>query len=142
VERAIAYIRSKSPTGHPAIIAGDWHATLPTGDAGLNPQSTEVVMALDTTYGGAFTRAEPPAYQESCEYCTQPTNPYNTGSTNEDFTPTYLYNYPPNATISDTFWGSEPVVPIVPGPNEPWTSDAGGPISEYYGRQVIVVRPH
>jgi hypothetical protein len=143
VQRAIAFIKRNSlKTGHAAIIAGDWHATLPTGDAGLAPQSTEVVTALDSAYGGAFTRAEPPGYQPTCVYCPQPANPYNTGPLPEDFTPTYLYNYPPNATISDTLWGTEPVVPIVPGPNQPWASDAGGPISEYYGRQVVVVRPH
>ncbi len=93
-------------------------------------------MKLD----GAFDRAEPTPYSPACNYCPPPQNPYNTGAQPEDFTPTYLFQYPKSATLGDTFWGMEEVVPIHALPDEAWNGDAG-PISEYFGRQVVLVRP-
>ena len=145
VGRAIDFIKSNSKsTGNPAIIAGDWHATLPAGANGgatLTSQSPEVMLAMDQAYGGAFVRAEPAGYQAVCEYCPPPQNPYNAGALPEDFTPTFLLGFPSNATISDTLFATEDVVPIVPGLDESWTVDGGGPIAEYYGREIVLVRP-
>jgi hypothetical protein len=143
VEKMIAFIKSNSAK-RPAIVAGDWHATQPLdGDAGvvLGSLSPEVVAKLDSAQGGAFVRAEPTPYTPGCNYCPAPANPYNPGILPWDFTPTFLYNFPSNSTIEDSFWGQGLVVPIMATPDEPW-SGGDGPLSEFYGRFVRLVRPH
>jgi hypothetical protein len=148
VEKAIAFIKNNSQ-GRPAIVAGDWHATQQlNGDAGviLGSLSPEVVAKLDSAQGagasrGAFVRAEPTPYTPTCNYCPAPANPYNVGIVPEDFTPTYLYNFPSNSTLEDSLWGQDLVVNIVGTPDDPW-NQGPGPISEFYGRFVRIVRPH
>lgn len=146
VQKVIAFIRARSQaTGRPAIIAGDWHATIGvTGDGGapiLVDTSPEVMAALDSSHGGAFARAVPPNHVPSCEFCPAPENPYNGQTPPEDMTQTFLFNFPAAQTIDDEMWGTDPtVVPLQSIPHEPAPGPTG-PISEYYPRLVRVVRP-
>ena len=147
---------------HPAIIAGDWHATIQTSesdsdggagpDAGtmvvLDNQSPEVIKLLDQSYGGKFVRADPIGYKASCEFCPAPENVYNTGNVfPEDFTPTFLYgnngkDFPANATVEEELWGqANTAVPLMSIPYEPAPTPPSGPLAEYYGRTVRILRP-
>jgi hypothetical protein len=141
----------KATASHPAIIAGDWHSTLKVTAAApdggtitvLDDQSPKVISAFDKDYGGAFLRAEPSDYKPICEYCPAPKNVYNTGSNihPEDFTPTFLYGFPPTATTTDDIqWGTDNVVPLTPYPYQPAPAPVG-PVSVYFGRLVRVLRP-
>ena len=137
---------------HPAIIAGDWHATTPVSttapDGGttvvLTAQSPEVIKLLDASQGGAFAPAEPDGYTPACQSCPSPQNIYNNGSGYypEDFTRTFLQGFPtnPNPTVEDVLWGMENVVPLMSIPYEPAPAPFG-PITSYWGRQVRVLRP-
>jgi hypothetical protein len=139
----------KATAKHPAIIAGDWHATAQfpaiVADGGapvLAPQSVEVMKLLDQNLGGAFVRAEPTGYQPSCESCPAPENVYNTGSDyfSDDFTPTFLLGFDAGSCAADIFWGQANVVPLTAIPYEPVPAPLG-PISPYYGRTVRILRP-
>jgi hypothetical protein len=145
--RVIRYIeqRSKS-TGNPAIIAGEWSASLayPNPDGGaalLASAAPEIIQMLDSRYGGAFVRADPPGYVPSCEYCPAPQNPYNGGEPPLDETGTFLFQFQPNSTTDETLWGQEIDVPIVGSQYEPPPPGGVGPAFEYYPRNVRVLRP-
>ncbi|MGH7294583.1 MAG: endonuclease/exonuclease/phosphatase family protein, partial [Polyangiaceae bacterium] len=150
VQRAIAFIQAThASTGRPAIVAGDWQATVrypaAAPDAGAAPVlddlSPEVIGALDQAYGGPLVRAEPLDYVPSCTFCPAPQNPYNGAVHPADFTPTFLLGFPAGATTEDSLWGTEDSVAIQ---STPWSAappGGQGPISNVYPRLVRVLRP-
>jgi hypothetical protein len=145
-DRVIEYIEQRSmPTGRPTIIAGGWYSTVELEDAGtvvLGSRSPEVMQALDSRYdGGAFVRADPPAYVPMCDYCPAPQNPYNAGAPPLDEAPTFLFQFPADSTTEETLWGTENDVPITGNPYESPPPGGVGPAFEYYPREVRVVRP-
>jgi hypothetical protein len=147
--RAVAWIRATAK--HPAIIAGDWHATSQVTEPGpeggttvvLDPLSVEVMKLFDQSLGGAFVRAEPSPYQPVCQYCPAPQNIYNAGSgvLPEDFTQTFLEGFAADATVEDSLWGQGNTVTLTPIPYEPAPTPPLGPLSQYWGRLVRVLRP-
>jgi hypothetical protein len=144
--RAIAFIKAQSASsGHPAIIAGDWHSSIraedDTGTMLVSDLSPEVLRALDHAYGGAFDRAEPPGFTELCNWCPAPTNVYNGAQPPEDISPTFLLGFPSNATTLDTQWGTENVVPLTSTSDQTAPQGGVGPLSPYFGRLVRVTRP-
>jgi hypothetical protein len=138
--------KTSSASGNRAILAGDWHSTIEVMDAQggvvLGSLAPEVIHALDKTYGGPFTRADPAGYTPFCTYCPAPQNAYNTGGiTPEDFTPTFLLGFPPGSTTYESYWATENVVTVTAVPYLPAPPGGKGPLSEYYGRSVHLVRP-
>jgi hypothetical protein len=145
VSRLVTWIKATSgASGNPAIIAGDWHATIgvndPTGKVVLGNVSSEVIRALDAAYGGAFVRAEPAGYTPICTNCPAPANVYNQSVIPEDTTPTFLLGFPQDATTDDSRWGTENVVPLMSIPHE-MAPASSGPLGEYFQRSIHVVRP-
>jgi hypothetical protein len=148
-QKAVAWIQATAV--HPAIIAGDWHATLPVtsqaADGGSTPllvsQSPEVMDLFDKSYGGAFVRAEPTGYQPTCEYCPAPQDVYNTGTgvVPEDFTATFLFDFADGATVEDSLWATDNGAVPLTSFNYATAPAATGPLSPYFGRLVRVLRP-
>jgi hypothetical protein len=152
VKRAIAFIQSNSAaTGRPAIVAGDWHAsvraTSSSADGGsqvvLVDQSPEVIAAVDQSLGGAFVRAAPAGWIPSCNYCPAPTNAFNGSGVNPvDFTRTFLLGFPDGSAVDDSFWGTDNgAVTLTPVPYETMPPGGKGPLSEFYPRAVRILRP-
>jgi hypothetical protein len=143
VGRVIAFIQKTSKaSGLPAIIAGDWHASIqaaqPDGGPEVADLSPEVMVALRS----AFKQEEPMGYQEQCIYCPAPQNPYNSNASPASFSHTFLFNFPAGSIIDDQIWGTAPsVVPLPSIPYEPAPAGGMGPVWEYYPRVVYVVRP-
>ncbi len=141
VERTIAFIRETSgKTGRPAIIAGDWNATVGVADGGtviLGDLSPEVMIAL----GEAFTIAAPPGSVPACTLCPAPENPYNGSGSPEDETQVLLSGFAPGSTLDGNLWGTANTVPILGGPYEPPPAGGMGPLSAHYPRVVYVLRP-
>jgi hypothetical protein len=150
VSEAVNWIKQESDAdGLPAIVAGDWHATAacPAGSAaycppgGLSALSAEVPAMLDQSLGGPFTRADPSGYVRVCDYCPVPTNIYNTDPVAYEWTPTYLYNFPADATSSESLWDTGNIVPITGTPQNPPPTGGMGAIAETFPRNVQVLRP-
>lgn len=142
--------KTSAASGNPAIIAGDWHASLGVSGTGpdggvaqiLVPASLGVVAALDHAMGGAFVRADPPAYQPGCDYCPAPQNVLNVGGVQpEDYTSTFLRGFPGGAALEESFWGTQNTVTLTSIPYEPAPAGGLGPISPYYPRAVKIKRP-
>jgi hypothetical protein len=143
-------VQQADADGLPAIIAGDWHSSVPCtagADAGiacsttLNALSPEVNTTL-TTYkspksGKSAVRADPPNYVHPCDYCAAPTNSYNTGIYSYEWTPTYIYGFPnpTGSAVSETLWDTDNIVTI------PEMNGMMAPIAEAYPRNVQLIRP-
>jgi hypothetical protein len=145
---AIAWIKQEADAdGVPAIIAGDWQASVAysNGDASVQAQSPEVIGKLDQ----AFARADPPKYVPTCDSCPPPTNVYNaTTQTPYEFTKNYLYDPPTsaskfgqNATQAESLWGTDNVLPITGTQFEPPPPGMKGPLSPQFPRNIQVLRP-
>ena len=142
---AIDWIKSQS--GHnPAIVAGLWNSsagyTPPDGGAPiLEPHDPEVVQQFTNA---GFAIAHPAKYTPGCSSCN--TNPYNAGASltvdgtiGFDWTSTYLYNFPPGSTLSDTFWNTTQSEWNVPVPTDAGTTNF--PLSMTYPQTVQILRP-
>jgi hypothetical protein len=145
IQRLVPWIVGQNKaTGNAAIVAGDWHATVGVNDdvgtVILGDQSPEVVKALDSAYGGPFTRATPQGQPPRCDYCPAPTDVYNPGVIPEAFATTYLLNFPADSSTDDVVWATENIVPITSIRDEPAPAPEG-PLSPYFGRSVHLIRP-
>jgi hypothetical protein len=148
IAKVVRFIQAKSATTHhPAIIAGDWRASMQIDnpeDGGtpiLVASSPEVMWALDSADGGAFVRATPDGQVPVCEYCPSPQNPYNGNTKPEDFTMTFLLGFPAGATVEDSFWDTDFAVQLTPVPYEAMPDGGVGPRSQNWPRVVRVTRP-
>jgi hypothetical protein len=132
--------------GLPAIIAGDWHSSVPcTAGSGcsttLNALSPEVNATFTSTKssktGKTAVLAHPPNYVRTCDYCAAPTNSYNTGTYSYEWTPTYIYGFPnpTGSAVAETLWDTDNIVPI------PEMNGMLAPIAEAYPRNVQLLRP-
>jgi len=143
VSRLVSWIKTTSgASGNPAIIAGDWHATIGVnnsmGNVILGDVAPEVIRAMDAAHGGAFVRAEPAGYAPHCTTC--PSNVYNQGTIPEDSTPTFLLGFPDGATTDDSLWGTENVVPLMSISHE-IAPASSGPVAQSFQRSIHLVRP-
>jgi hypothetical protein len=157
-KRAIAWVQKIAGTG-PAIIAGDWHASAhwPTKNSmdggplsvpsmampwSIGDQSPEVLQQFT---GAGFTAAHLSGWNYPCTFCPSA----NAGSgTPNPYNPTpqtmWVEGYDFNTTfVSGMDFGSvtdEEVRftqdSVVYDPSKP-----NGPLSEFYGRRVRVIRP-
>jgi hypothetical protein len=137
-------LATNKATGNPTIVAGDWHATVGVTDAMgnviLGDLAPEVIRALDSAYGGPFTRADPEGLTPSCDYCPAPTNLYNSGSTPETFESLFLAGFPKGSATDDTLWATDNTVPLTSIPHEA-APGPKGPLSAYFGRSVHLLKP-
>jgi hypothetical protein len=142
--------------GLPAIVTGDFHADNGDEDAGagqLGSRSPEVINALETAPGGLdggslLVPAIPATnYTPVCDYCPATQNPYN-NTVPLQFLWTFLVGFEPGVTRSSTLWGTDNNA--VPIPAVSGTGDTTGevtppgnvgPISQYYPRNVTILRP-
>jgi hypothetical protein len=132
--------------GVPAVIAGDWDASpgtvLADGGVGLNPTSPEVPQLMDANTHGPFVLAVPPNYTPICDYCGSNLNPYNKQSETYQLLREYTYNFPINAALSETLWGTTPDIPITGTALDPAPAGGLGTIGEYFPHNVVLLRPH
>jgi hypothetical protein len=137
--------------GLPAIIAGDWHSSLPCTAGNpcamgttLTALSPEVNGYLTSYPGkkGTAVRADPPGYQRPCDYCATGAgslgNSYNTGGTSYEWTPTYVYGFQKNPAVSESLWATPPGTLVT----IPEMNNMMAPIAEAYPRNVQLYRPH
>lgn len=153
VAQVVRFIQSTSgASGHPAIVAGDWHSTVAAAARGadggaaspLVALAPEILEAVDSAYGGPFVRAEPAAYVPTCQYCPAPQDLYNVGIKPVDFTPTFLSGFAPASASDDALWGTaNDAVSLTPSEYQPLPagSTGQGPLFEYYPRTVRILRP-
>jgi hypothetical protein len=159
-KRAIAWVQKIAGTG-PAIIAGDWHAsthwpTKNSTDGGplsmpsmampwnVGDQSPEVSQQFT---GAGFTAAHVSGWTYPCTFCPSANtgpgtpNPYNPPPQTMwvegyDFNTTYVSGMGFGSVTDEavTFTGDS----VVYDPSKP---NQMGPLSEFYGRRVHVIRP-
>ncbi len=146
VKRLVSFVMQTSAhTGNPVIVAGEWYSGVAadgaSGKSAVFDEAPEVTRALDDRFGGAFTRADPSAYEPSCDYCPAPANPYNGAVQPIDDSATYLFRFPPGSTTEESFWGTESDVPLKGSAYQPPPAGGMGPAFEYYPREVRVIRP-
>jgi endonuclease/exonuclease/phosphatase family metal-dependent hydrolase len=123
------WVKTKKSPKRPAILAGDWHASL----AGTN--LTAVNAAVIEQLTGSFQPAQADGWQPQCTYCSQAVNAYNGADTQYLFATTFLWNWPAKATIESSIIFNQPVVPGV-GPN-----GESGMLSPSFGYHARVIRP-
>jgi hypothetical protein len=136
-------VKQADADGLPAIFAGDWHSSVPcTAGSGcsttlsaLSPEVNTTLISYKGKTGKTAVRADPPNYLRTCDYCAAPTNSYNTGQDSYEWTPTYLYGFPPNSAVSETLWDTNNIVNIP-------EINMMAPIAEAFPRNVQLIRPH
>jgi hypothetical protein len=145
VKRTIAFVQANSKkTGHRVIIAGAWSSSTQV----VGAQGQVLVSAYDpevmTALGAAFTPAEPAGFVPTCDFCPAPENAYNGEAVNLDTETTFLLGFPSNSTTDNSVWGTGNVVKVSPPsiPYEPAPDGGWGPLSDTFGREVQIIRPH
>jgi hypothetical protein len=157
-KRAIAWIKKIVGSG-PTIVAGDWHASMhrplgPPSDGGppmptmlmpwtIGDQSPEVAGAL----AQAFTPAHVSGWGYPCTFCpsasagAEPPNPYNPPPQTMwvegyDFATTYVSGMGFGSVTDESVRFTQDSV--VYDPTKP---NQMGPLSEFYGHRVRILRP-
>lgn len=128
VNKLIAWVKKKSGD-RPAIIAGDWHASI----AQASPRLDELEPTVYQTLGAAFAEALPMGTPRSCTSCATAQNRYN-GDSSYNWLATFTSKFPANAaTDANVYFNDTMAVTL---------SDASkGPLSPTFGWNVRVVRP-
>jgi hypothetical protein len=147
IKRMIDHLKTRSGTS-PAILMGDWHASIAQPPGGptytIGNQSPEALGQLE----GAFIPAHANGGIFNCTYCASsntsgPPNPYTPpfpaqGVQGYDYITTYLSGtaFTAASTTEEQIKFTEDVVSY-----DPLDATKKGPLSEYYGRRVRVLRP-
>jgi hypothetical protein len=139
----VAWVATKSGS-NPAIIVGDWRASVGVPDAGAQPPplvtapSNMVPGTIGTLANGGWQVATAPGWTPQCTYCPQSDNPLNVGQTVGYFmTQPFLYNWPANAAQEESLIYTTPIVQPTPSSG----FDAQVPLSQYFGLNIQVTRP-
>ena len=139
---------------HPAIIMGDWRASVGVPDAG--PQAPPLVTSPSNLVPGTvgilanapgWTPVSAPGWAPQCTYCPQSDNPLNVGQNAGYFmTQPFLYAWGmspkmsgPTAAQGEGLLYTTPTVQ--PGPTSGFDAATLVPLSQYYGLNVQLVRP-
>jgi hypothetical protein len=155
--RTVAWVRKLS-TG-PTIIAGDWHSSVhqpqnvttpsTTTPWTIGDQSPEISQMFVSPQGGGFLAAHAANWSYPCQYCPSSNagagvpNPYNPPPSRQgvegfDFVTTYLYGpgFSAASVTDEKITNTNAIVAY--DPSQP---SLMGPISEYYARRIVLVRP-
>lgn len=147
--RLIDWVKKKS-AGRPAIIVGDWRASVGVPDAGppgpgLFTPPSSLVPGTVGTLASAFTAVAAPDWVPQCTYCPQTENPLNTGTSVGYFTTQpFLYNWgtPQQAAAAVQEESLLYTTPTVTPSQNSGFADAGlVPLSQYYGLNIQIIRP-
>jgi hypothetical protein len=154
--RTVPFVKAHS-TG-PTIIAGDWHSsvhqpqnvTTPSSSTPwtVGDQSPEISEYFTSSQGGGFIPAHTAAWGYPCQFCpsvnsSNVNNPYDPppaqqGVQGFDFLTTYLYGsgFSASSVTSESITNTAAIVQY-----DPANASLMGPISEYYARRIVLIRP-
>jgi hypothetical protein len=150
-QRAIAWVQKIAGSG-PAIVAGDWHASthypltaMPTMGAPwtIGDQSPEVAQQFTK----AFTAAHVSGWDYPCTFCPSAnTGPGTPNPYNPPPQTMWVEGYDFNTTyVSGMGFGSvtdeKPLFTADSVVYDPAKPSQMGPLSEFYGRRVRIIRP-
>ena len=140
---------------HPAVIVGDWRASIGVPDAGA--QAPPLVTAPSSIVPGTvgtlaaapgWTAVSAPGWTPQCTYCPQTDNPLNVSQTVGYFmTQPFLYAWGPNPKMSaPTAAQGEGLLyttpTVQPGATSGFDAATLVPLSQYYGLNIQLVRPY
>ena len=143
------WVKQKSGTTTPAIVAGDWRSGLGPGDGGLPPADAGtfavpvplVAPTIQSLFDDKdFTPATASAWAAApqCNFCPGAENPLNSGQGVGYFvSQPFLVNWGPGAGSATVGEGLLYTSAIIQTPDV----DAEVPPSQYYGVTVSVLRP-
>lgn len=152
-QQMIQWVGQKSGdagSGNPAIIVGDWRSSLAAPSGAVAPAGTFLPTGLsentmNALNGAGWTQATPPqgstssTWATQCNFCPTQENVYNGNSDSYFVAQPYIVGWPnaSTAVIDESLQFTANTVPLGT------TADAGmGPVSQYYGVNVVVIRPH
>lgn len=149
--RLIDWVNKKS-AGKPAIIVGDWRASVGVPDAGapapgvFTPPSNLVPGTVGTLAAAPdWTAVSAPDWVPQCTYCPQSENVLNSGQTVGYFTTQpFLYKWgtPAQAAAAvqeESLLYTTPTV--TPSPNSGFADAGLVPLSQYFGLNIQIIRP-
>jgi hypothetical protein len=152
--RTVPFVKAHSMG--PTIIAGDWHSSVHqpssiTSPSTMTPwtigdQSPEISQYFASS---GFVAAHEAGWGYPCQFCpsvnagSSPPNPYNPppaqqGVEGFDFVTTYLYGsgFSASSVASESITNTATIVQY-----DPANPSLMGPISEYYARRIVLIRP-
>lgn len=153
----IQWVQLKSNGGdgrpkRPAIIAGDWRASVGVPDAGAPGPGqfappVDLVPGTVNTLGGAtgWTAVSAQGWTPQCTYCPQSENPLNVGQTVGYFmAQPFLFNWG-SQTQASTAVQEEKLLytdlTVTAGPTSGFDAGTMLPLSQYYGLNIQIIRP-
>jgi hypothetical protein len=130
-KRLVEHVEALSQDGVPAIVTGDFRASLPYESNG-ELTIGGVGEATMRTLLDAFTSAEAEGYVPTCTACPRSINPLNGAPPGLWSIRTFLRGWAPRSTLQSEVAFRELVVPI---------GDTRVPLSEGFGYSVRLLRP-
>jgi len=138
-DKTIAWVKQKTDASkRPAILVGDWHASVQFDVMDSMGGKTTVVDPLHpetvNKFRQAFTRVNAPGWVPRCSDCPASINRYNGDVTTKWlFYDMYVVNWPPNAATEQSIVFDKPVVPLPDGTT--------GMLSLYFAMNAKLLRP-